>query len=169
MKKTAIGLICKETICTCSTRFCTFFCRCFARLQCETSRNFLVTRYMEEMLYVFLFTVFFALHVAHFYPGGSKHFLFSHRRYKISCCSSNKKCFLCFFSLALALSLVELRWPVALLSVFLRLSLSLYSKFVGMTINLSLILNTQKHFPFWLFSCLCLIRREWPYAFPPNW
>ena len=138
MKKTAIGLICKETICTCS---------CFARLQCETSRNFLVTLYMEEMLYVFLFV----FHVAHFHPGGSKHFSFSHRRYKISCCSSNKTCFFCFFSLPLALSLVELRWPVALLSVFLRLSLSLYSKFVGMTINLSLILQTtrtQKHFPF---------------------
>ena len=30
--------------------------------------------------------------------------------------------------------LVELRWPVALLSLFLCLSLSLYSKFVDMTI-----------------------------------
>ena len=38
--------------------FCTFLCRCFARLQRETSRNFLVTRFMEEMLYVFLFTCF---------------------------------------------------------------------------------------------------------------
>ena len=57
----------------------------------------------------------------------------------------------CFFSLALAPFLVELRWPVALLSLFLCLSLSLYSKFVDMTINLSLILEkktrTQKHFP----------------------
>ena len=103
-----------------------------------------------------------------FHPGGSKRFWFSHRRYKISCCSSNKECFLCFFSLALALSLVELGRSVALLSVFLRLSLSLYSKFVGMTINLSLILQTtrtQKHFPFWLFSCVCLIRRRWAIRF----
>ena len=38
--------------------FCTFLCRCFARLQRETSRNFLVTRFMEEMLYVVLFTFF---------------------------------------------------------------------------------------------------------------
>ena len=64
---------------------------------------------------------------------------------------SNRKCLLCFFpSLALALFTVELRWPVALLSLFLCPSLSLlYSKFVDMTINLSLILSTtrtQKHF-----------------------
>ena len=30
--------------------FCTFLCHCFARRQRETSRNFLVTRLMEEML-----------------------------------------------------------------------------------------------------------------------
>ena len=45
-----------------------------------------------------------------------------------------------FIYLALALFLVELRWPVALLSLFLCLSLSLFSKFVDMTINLNLIL-----------------------------
>ena len=38
--------------------FCTFLCRCFARLHHETSRNFLVTRFMEGMSYVFSFTVF---------------------------------------------------------------------------------------------------------------
>ena len=47
--------------------------------------------------------------------------------------------FVCFFFLTrLALFLVELRWPVALLSLFL--CLSLFSKFVDMTINLHLIL-----------------------------
>ena len=41
----------------CSTLFfCTFLRSCFARLQRETYRNFLVTRFMEEMSYVFLFT-----------------------------------------------------------------------------------------------------------------
>ena len=45
-----------------------------------------------------------------------------------------------FFYLALFLFLVELRWPFALLSLFLRLSLSLFSNFVDMTINLNLIL-----------------------------
>ena len=50
------------------------------------------------------------------------------------------KNFLYFFYLALALFLVELPWPVALLSLFLCLSLSLFSKFMDMTINLNLIL-----------------------------
>ena len=38
--------------------FCTFLCRCFVRLQQETSRNFLAARFMEEMSYMFLFTFF---------------------------------------------------------------------------------------------------------------
>ena len=62
--------------------------------------------------------------------------------------------FVFFFSLALAPFLGELRWPVDLLSLFLCLSLSLYPKFVDMTINLSLILQTiriQKHFPLSVF------------------
>ena len=36
------------------TIFCTFLCRCFARLQRQTSRNFLAARFMEEMSYVLL-------------------------------------------------------------------------------------------------------------------
>ena len=49
------------------TFFVHFFCRCFARLQRETSRYFLVPRFMEEMSNVFSFTffslpVFFTLH-----------------------------------------------------------------------------------------------------------
>ena len=73
-----------------------FECRCFPLLQRETSRDFLVTRFMEEMSCVFLFTFFFFT-IAHFHPGGRLHFSISHRRYKISCCSSNKKCLLGFF------------------------------------------------------------------------
>ena len=38
--------------------FRTFLCQCFARLQRETSRNFLVTSFMEELSYVFSFTFF---------------------------------------------------------------------------------------------------------------
>ena len=45
--------------------FCTFVCRCFARLQCETSRNFFVTRFLGEMSYMFSFTFFFT--AAHFH------------------------------------------------------------------------------------------------------
>ena len=86
----------------CGTLFRTFLCRRFARLQRETSRHFLVTRFMEEMSYVFLFTFFFtathfqlalvAARISHFLTAATK-FL---------CCSSNQKCFLCFLSLALA-------------------------------------------------------------------
>ena len=53
------------------------------------------------------------------------------------------KCLLCLLSLALDLCGPFSRWAslaCRLLSLFLCLSLALYSKFVGMTINLSLIL-----------------------------
>ena len=70
-----------------------------------------------------------------------------------------KKCLLCFLSLALDLCRPFSRWAslaCRLLSLFLCLSLSLYSKFVDMTINLSLILQKkktriQKHFPLSVF------------------
>ena len=106
--------------------FCTFLCRCFSRLQRETSRNFMVTRFMEEMSCVFLFTV------AHFHPGVLQNFY-------VVPPTKNVSLFVFFFLTRLALFLVELRWPVALLSLFL--CLSLFSKFVDMTINLHLILQ----------------------------
>ena len=57
--KTAIGLVSKKSNFALAAHFfCTFICLCFARLQRETSRNFLVTRFMEEMSYVFSFTFF---------------------------------------------------------------------------------------------------------------
>ena len=62
---------------------------------------------------------------------------------RFSCRSSNKKCLLCFLSLALDLCRPFSRWAsltCRLLSIFLCLSLALYSKFVDMTISLSLIL-----------------------------
>ena len=67
--KTSIGLISKKTTLHVQHTFCTFLCRCFARLRLrgETSRNFLVTRFMEEMSYMFLFTFSTA---AHFFLGG---------------------------------------------------------------------------------------------------
>ena len=46
----------QQQLCSFSTLFCTFLCRCFARLQRETSRNFLVASFMEEKSYVYLFT-----------------------------------------------------------------------------------------------------------------
>ena len=76
------------------------------------------------------FTFFFT--AAHFHlalvAASISHFVTAAS--KFSCCSSNKtKCLLCFFS----------RWAwlaCRLLSLFLCLSLALYSKFVDMTINL---------------------------------
>ena len=62
--KTIIGLIIKKSnFARVAHFFCTFLCRCFARLQRETSRNFLFTRFMEEMSCVtlFLFNFFFSL------------------------------------------------------------------------------------------------------------
>ena len=60
--KTTIGVISKKTnFARAAHFFCTFLCRCFTRLPRETSRNFLVTRFivfMEEMSYVFSFTFF---------------------------------------------------------------------------------------------------------------
>ena len=61
-EKTTIGLLSKKTTLHVQhTFFCTFLCRCFARPQRETSRNFLVTRFMEEMSYLLLFTFFHSL------------------------------------------------------------------------------------------------------------
>ena len=64
---------------------------------------FLVTRFMEEMSYLFLFTffslpLFFTLvsaSISHFVTAATK----------FSCCSSKKKCLLCFLSLSNSLSL----------------------------------------------------------------
>ena len=101
-QKTTIGLISKKG--TLHVQhiffFCTFRCRCFARLQRGTSRNFLVTRFMEEMSYMFLFTIFF-FNAAHFPLGGRKQFSVSHRRYNIFMLFQQKTS-LFFFTLAVA-------------------------------------------------------------------
>ena len=108
---------------------------------------------MEEMSYVFSFTFFVT--AAHFLlalvVASISHFVTAAT--KFSCCSSNKKnvSFVFYLSLQItvALFLFEFRWPAAF-SLFLCLSLALYSKFVDMTINLSLILQKtgiKKQFP----------------------
>ena len=82
--------------------FCTFLCRCFARLQRETSRNFLVTRFMEEMSYVLSFN-FFTTALFHFalVAASIPHFLIAAT--KFPCCSSTKKVSPLFLSLVLDL------------------------------------------------------------------
>ena len=96
-EKTAIGLTGKKkTLYVQHTFFCTFLFRCFARLQRETSRNFLVTRFMEELSYLFLFTLFFSLPLIFTLVAASiSHFLTAAT--KFSCCSSNKKMSPLFF------------------------------------------------------------------------
>ena len=85
--------------------FCTFLSRCFAQPECETSRNFLVTSFMEEMLYVFLFTLFSLPLIFTLVAGSTSHFLTT--AIKLSCYSTNEISLLCFLSLALALSLLS--------------------------------------------------------------
>ena len=89
-----IGLISKKATLHVQHIFCTFLCPCFARLQRKTSRNFLVTRFVDEMSNVvrqFLFIFFFQSRS--FSPWRplvvSSHFLTVAT--KFSCCSSNKK------------------------------------------------------------------------------
>ena len=64
----------------------------------ETSRNFLVTRFMEEMSYVFSFTIFFFT-AAHFHLAlvAASISYFVTAATKFSCCSSNKKMSPLFF------------------------------------------------------------------------
>ena len=115
--------------------FCTFLCPCFARLQRESSRNVLVTRFIKEMSYVFLFLFFFSLRLIFTLVAASIS-LFLTAATNFSCCPSNKE-WPSFFCRSFS------RWAslaCRLFSLFLCLSLSLYSKFVDMIINLSLIL-----------------------------
>ena len=111
----------------------TFLCRCFAR---PTMWNFLVTCFMEEISYVFLFIFFGCLSFSPRWPLAF--LIFPSAVTKFSCCSSNKKISLCILSLALAVYCSFSRWAslaCRLLSLFL--CLSLYCKFVDMTSNLS--------------------------------
>ena len=55
--------------------FCVFLCRCFVRRQRETSRNFLVTRFIEESLYVVLFPYLWLPLIFTLVPASISHFL----------------------------------------------------------------------------------------------
>ena len=110
--KTAIGLFSKKksNFARAAHFFCTFLCRCFARLQRETSGKFLVARVMEEMSYVFSFTFFLLplIIILHWWLQPS---LFCHRRYKIFMLFfQQKKVSFVFFSLALDLCRPFSRW-----------------------------------------------------------
>ena len=138
--KPTIGLISKKaTLDVQHIFFCTFLCRCFARLQRETSTNFLVTRFMEEMSYVFSLT-FFSLPLIftlHWWPLAF--LIFSPQLQNCHVVPLIKNCLLCCLSLALDLCRPFSRWAslaCRLLSLFLCLSLALFSNFLGMTTQL---------------------------------
>ena len=153
--KTTICLISKKaTFHVQHTFFCTFLCRRFARPQRETSRwNFLVTRFMEEMSF-FFFHFFFT--AAHFHLALVAAY---HRRYIIIMLFFQQKSvsFVIYLSLSRPLS-PFFSFSCAGLPPTFSFSLSFscsISKFVDMTINLSLILQTtrtQKHFPLSVFA-----------------
>ena len=141
--------------------FFVHFCLCFALLQRETCRNFLVTRFMEEMSYVVvrvLVHFFFSpplIFTLHWCPLAFLNLSRPLQNFHVVV--PTKKSLLCFLSLALDLchsfsrsASLACRLP----SLFLCLSLALNSKFVDMTINLRLILYTtriQKQFPLSVF------------------
>ena len=72
---------------------------CFARLQRETSRNILVTRFLVEMLYVFSFTFFFT--AGHFHlalvAASICHVITAAKKFFMLFLPTKKKCLLCFF------------------------------------------------------------------------
>ena len=91
---------------------------------------------------MFLFTFFFSLSLIFTLVAAStSHFFTAATKFHVV--PPTKNVSFVFFYLALALFLVELRWPVSLLSLF--------PKFVDMTINLNSIQYIQKHFPLSVF------------------
>ena len=89
--KTTIGLISKKSNFARAAHLFVHSLLCFAPLQRETSRNVLVTRFVEEMSFVFKFTSFF--HCPYFHLAlvtiSISHFVTAAT--KFSCSSSNKK------------------------------------------------------------------------------
>ena len=111
-ENTTIGLIGKKATLQVQHTFCTFLCRCFARLQRETSRNFLVTCFMKDITYVFLFTFF---HCCSFSPWWPVAFLiFSPPLQTFHVVLPKKKCILCF---VLTLGLCRSQFPFTIPSV----------------------------------------------------
>ena len=103
-QKTTIRLISKKATLHVQQEyfFLHFFGRCFAQLQRETSRNFLVTRFIEEM-YVLSLT-FFSLPLIftlHWWPPAF--LILSPPLQNFHVVLPTEKCLLCFLSLTLDL------------------------------------------------------------------
>ena len=141
--KTTIGLISKKQLCTCSTLFlyislllfCTTTTWNFQKL---LSYTFYGGNVVRVPVHFFSLPLIFTLH---WWPLAF--LILSPPLQNFHVVLPTKKCLLCFLSLALDLCRPFSRWAslaCRLLSLFLCLSLALYSKFVDLTINLSLIL-----------------------------
>ena len=143
--KTTIGLISKKaTLHVQHTFFYVFLLPLFCTTTTWNFQKLLSYTFYEGNVARFLVHFFFT--TAHFLlalvAGCISHFVTA--RYKIFMLFfQEKKCLLCFLSLAPDLCRPFSRWTslaFRLLSLSLGLSLALYSKLVGMTTNLSLIL-----------------------------
>ena len=102
----------------------------FARLQRETSRNFLVTRFMEEISYVFSFT--FVCHCRLFSPLHRWPLAFLilspplQNLYVLLPTENVPFVFYLSLYIFFALFLVEIRWPTANFSFSLSFSCSIF-------------------------------------------
>ena len=175
--KTTIGLISKNNFARAAHFFCTFLCRCFAGLQRETSRNFLVTRFyggnvVRVPVHFFSLPLIFTLHWSPL-----AFLILSPSLQNFNVVLPTKKVSFRFLSLALNPCRPFSRWASLAcrpLSLFLCLSLALYSKFVDMTIYLSF--NTLDKsdteticaFHFCLYRLCCCLWRRWLCDFPPK-
>ena len=150
-EKTTIGVISNKATLHAPQIFLYFFYRCFARLRRETSLLHVLWR---EVVLIFIHYFFF--HCRPFFPWWPLAFLSFSPPLQYFHVLRTKNVSILFYLLlwlSVALYLVELRWPVTYF-LFFCLSLSLYSKFVDMKINLRLILYTtriQRQFPLFVF------------------
>ena len=141
--KTTIGLISKKKqLCTCSTLFLyislPLFCATTMwNFQKLLSYTFYGGNVVRVLVHFFSLPLIFTLH---WWPPAFP--ILSPPLQNFHGGLPTKKCLLCFLSLALdlavALFLVELRWPATYFLFFsVFRSPALYSKFVDMTINLN--------------------------------
>ena len=134
--KTTIGLISKKaTLHVQHTFFVRFFAVVLHDYNVKLPETSLVTRFMEEMSYVFSFNFFFhcpLIFTLHWWPLAFP--ILSPPLQNFHVVLPTKKCLLCFLSLALDLCRPFSCWAslaCRLLSLFLCLSPALYSKFVA--------------------------------------
>ena len=124
-EKTTIGLISKKATLQHTFLICTFLCHCFAQLQRETSRNFLVTYFMKEISYVILHTFFFT--ATHFHLWPLAFLIFSMPLQIFHVVLQQRMSPLFFISLQLSFTLfpIELHWTIKAYMYFLFFSVFL--------------------------------------------